>query len=121
MLYTIINVGNKEYKARLNAKACVDLEKKLGTNPLNIFVKMMGEDGNFNLPSLGDLISILHASLQAYHHGISVDKAYEIYDDYVNDGHNIMDLVALISEIYKVSGLMPEAEGNEPDTIEKNA
>lgn len=33
MLYTIINVGEKEYKARLNAKACVELEKKLGTNP----------------------------------------------------------------------------------------
>ena len=121
MLYTVINVGEKEYKARLNAKACVELEKKLGTNPLNIFVKMIGEGDAINLPSLGDLITILHASLQAYHHGISVDKAYEIYDAFVNEGNNIMDLVAIVSEIYKVSGLMPEEVKEETETIEKNA
>lgn len=122
MLYTTISVGNKEYKARLNAKACVDLEKKLGTNPLNIFVKMLGDGENIILPSLGDLIAILHASLQAYHHGISVDKAYEIYDDFVNEGHNIMDLVAIVGEIYKVSGLMPEeVEENDKEIAPKNA
>lgn len=122
MLYTTISVGNKEYKARLNAKACVDLEKKLGTNPLNIFVKMLGDGDNIILPSLGDLIAILHASLQAYHHGISVDKAYEIYDDFVNEGHNIMDLVAIVGEIYKVSGLMPEeVEENDKEIAPKNA
>lgn len=122
MLYTTINVGNKEYKARLNAKACVELEKKLGTNPLNIFVKMLGNGDAINLPSLGDLIAILHASLQAYHHGISVDKTYEIYDDFVNEGHNIMDLVAIVGEIYKVSGLMPEeVEENDKEIAPKNA
>lgn len=122
MLYTTINVGDKEYKARLNAKACVELEKKLGTNPLNIFVKMLGTGDSINLPSLGDLIAILHASLQAYHHGISVDKAYEIYDAFVNEGHNIMDLVAIVGEIYKVSGLMPEeVEENDKEIAPKNA
>ena len=39
MLYTTITIDGVDYKARLNAKACVDLEKKLGTNPLNVFSK----------------------------------------------------------------------------------
>jgi len=30
MLYTILNIGSKEYKCRLTAKACVDLERRMG-------------------------------------------------------------------------------------------
>ena len=117
MLYTIITIKDRDYKARLNAKACVDLEKKLGTNPLNVFVKMMGDGDTINLPSLGDLLAILHASLQAYEHGISMDKTYELYDDFLAEGHNMMDLIPIIAEIYKVSGLLPE----EAETETKNA
>lgn len=29
MLYTVLNVGDKEYKCRLTAKACVDLERMI--------------------------------------------------------------------------------------------
>ena len=50
MLYTTFTVKDRDYKLRLNAKACVDLEKKLGTNPVNIFMAMAGND--MKLPSL---------------------------------------------------------------------
>ena len=116
MLYTTFTVKDRDYKARLTAQACVDLEKKLGTNPLNVFVRMMGDGENFNLPSLGEMIAIIHASLQAYEHGISIDKTYEIYDAFIEDGHNQMDLFPILIEIFKVSGLIPE----EVET-EKNA
>lgn len=114
MLYTIFTVNDRDYKARLNAKACVDLEKKLGQNPLNVFIKMMGDGETVNLPSLGDIISILWASLQAYQHNITMDKTYEIYDEFINEGHNMMDLIPIVIDIFKVSGLLPE------ETDEKN-
>ena len=40
MLYTTFTVKENDYKCRLSAKACVDLERKMGTNPLNVFTKI---------------------------------------------------------------------------------
>lgn len=100
-LYTTITIDGTDYKARLNAKACVDLEKKLGTNPLNVFAKI-AEDGS--IPDLSVLISIFQASLSAYNHGITIDKAYELYDKFVDDGNTMMDLVPILMDVFKVSG-----------------
>lgn len=107
MLYTTITINNKEYKARITAKACVDLEKKLGTNPLNIFINMAEGDG-LNLPSLGAMLTILHASLQAYEHKITIDDVYKIYDEFIEEGNNLTDLIPILIDIYKVSGFIPE-------------
>lgn len=112
MLYTIFTIKDRDYKARLTAKACVELEKKLGTNPLNIFVNMTSND-NFHLPSLGDLMVILQASLQTYEHGITLDKVYDIYDEFIEEGHNQMELIPIVIDIFKVSGLIPEEVDNE--------
>ena len=37
---TTFKVGEDEYQARLTAKACVELEKTLGENPLNVFTSL---------------------------------------------------------------------------------
>ena len=105
MLYTTITIDGVDYKARLNAKACVDLEKKLGTNPLNIFAKIAD---NGNIPDLGVLITMLQASLTAYNHGITMDKTYELYDKSVDEGHTLMDLVPILLDVFKVSGFFKE-------------
>lgn len=108
MLYTTINVGGIEYKARLTAKACVDLEKKLGTNPLNI----LGEFSTTNkIPDLTTMLVILHASLQAYEHGITLDRVYDIYDKFVEEGNSLMELFPIIIEIFKTSGFFKEEVG----------
>lgn len=110
MLYTTITIGGKDYKARLNAKACVDVEKKLGTNPLNVFMKI-GNDGA--LPALNDMIIILHAALQAYQHSITINDVHNIYDEFVDEGGTLMDLVPMVMEIFKVSGFFKEEENGE--------
>lgn len=111
MLYTIIKVNEKEYKARLSAKACVDLEKRLKTNPLNIFIKA----GNGDLPTLETLLIMLQASLEEYQHGLSMDDIYALYDEYCVAGGNIMSLIADLLEVFKGAGFIPK------ETDEKNA
>ena len=106
MLYTTLTVKDRDYKLRLNAKSCVDLEKKLGTNPINVFIDMAGD--NVKLPSIDTLITILHYSSQALEHGITMDKGYEIYDDFIEEGHSMTDLIPVIIDVFKVSGLLPE-------------
>ena len=55
-------------------------------------------------------LTILHAAIQQYQHGITLDDVYDIYDEFVDEGHNITDLVPIIYEVFKVSGYCGQAE-----------
>lgn len=107
MMYYDFEAGNKAYKLRLNTRGIVALEKQLGTNPLGIF-------GNGDtLPPIGQMVAVLHASLQQYHHGITMNDAYDIFDAYLEDGNAVTDFIAVILEIYKVSGIIREEASNQ--------
>lgn len=97
MLYYEFEAGNKNYKLRLNTRNIITLEKLLGTSPLAIF--------NGDIPTLTSMASILYCSLQQYHHGISLDDAYDIFDIYLED-HTLPEFLSVITEVYKVSGLI---------------
>lgn len=102
MMYTDFSAGGKEYKLRLRTRDTVALEKQLGCNPLSIFGK--GD----TVPTITIMVQILHASLQQYHHGITINDAYDIFDEWLADGNVTTDFIAIIIEIYKVSGLIRE-------------
>ena len=112
MMYYEFNAGSKEYKLRLNTRNVVELEKKLGCNPIMVF----GIAGD-SVPTVSVMVTILHASLQSFHHGIKLDDAFDIFDAYIADGHTAVEFIKEIMEIYKVSGIIPkdveEAEKNE--------
>ena len=105
MLYSEIKIGEKDLKLRLDARSCVDLERKLGKSPLAIF---MQEDKA--LPTLEELITILHGSLQKYNKGFTLEKTYDLYDLYVEEGNTFTDFIPVIMEIFKVSGFFKEEE-----------
>lgn len=113
MMYVDFSAGNKDYKLRLNTRNVVLLEKNLGCNPLSIF-------GNGDtIPTITVMVSILHASLQQYNHGITLVDAYDIFDAWLADGHATTDFVKIILEIYQASGIVPKE--NEIEDTEKNA
>ena len=105
MMYYDFKEGNKEYKLRLSTRAIVALEKTIGCNPLMIF-------GNGDtVPTITVMVAILHASLQQMNHGITLNDAYDIFDEYLADGNAPTDFIQVILYIYQVSGLIPrEAE-----------
>lgn len=109
MNYFDFEAGNKAYRLRLNTRNIVSLEKQLGCNPLAIF----GLRGD-TIPTVEKMVAILHASLQQYHHGITLNDAYDIFDAYLDDNHAMTDFIEVIIEIYKVSGIIKE------ETNEKN-
>ena len=111
MMYINFEAGNKEYKLRLNTRNVVMLEKQLGCNPIHIF-----GDGE-TVPTITVMVAILHSALQQYNHGITLNDAYDIFDDYLADGHASTDFIPVILDIYKTSGLIPKDKEEE----EKNA
>ena len=102
MNYVDFCAGGKEYKLRLTTRSIVQLEKNIGCNPLAIF-----GDGT-KMPQITTLVAILHASLQALEHGITLNDSYDIFDAYLADGHSLTDFIAVLVELYKVSGIIPE-------------
>lgn len=110
MMYVDFTVGNKDYKLRLNTRNMIMLEKQLGANPLTIF-------GNGDtIPTVSQMVSILYCSLLQYNHGISLNDTYDIFDNYLEEGHSATDFIQVIIEIYRVSGLF----GNNSEDNSKN-
>ena len=101
MMYVDFKVGNEEYKLRLNTRNIVTLEQKLGCNPLGVF-------GDGEIPKVTKMLDIFHASLQQYQHNIKFEDAYNIFDEWLADGHTVTDFAQVILDIYKVSGIVPE-------------
>lgn len=102
MMYIDFNANNKDYKLRLSTRNVVALEKQLGCNPLTIF-----GDGE-TIPTITVMVTILHASLQQFNNGITMNDAYDIFDSWLEEGHTTIDFVPIILEIYKVSGIIPK-------------
>lgn len=104
MMYVDFKAGKNEYKLRLSTRNTVQLERELGCNPLAIF-------GNGDtLPTVTVMVQVLHAALLQFHHGISLNDAYDIFDEYLNDGNSATDFIQVLLEIYKVSGLIKVEE-----------
>lgn len=107
MLYTEFTAGNKEYKLRLNIRSIVALERQMGMNPLSIF-----GDGD-RMPTLTEMVLILHSALQQYNHGITLNDAYTIFEEWLADNHTITDFLPIIVDVYKVSGIIKNDGDNE--------
>ena len=107
MMYVDFTAGNKDYKLRLSTRSTVALEKNLKCNPLMVF-------GNGDrVPTITEMVQILHASLVQYNSGISLNDAYDIFDSYIADGHSITDFIPVIVEIYQISGIIPKGDNTE--------
>lgn len=104
MNFINFEVGNNSYKLRLSTRNIVLLEKQLGCNPLNIFL----ENGKERIPTITEMVTVLHAALQQYNHGITSNDAYDIFDNYLADGHAMTDFIPVIMDIYKASGIIPK-------------
>ena len=113
-MYFDFEAGNKAYKLRLTIKAIMNLESKIGCNPKMIF----SATGN-RVPTVTEMVHILHQSLGAFHHGITFDKAGDIFQEWLDEGHTDTEFIPIIIGIYRASGVFPREEETE-EVDEKN-
>ena len=99
-------VGKNTYNLRLNTRAIVNLEKKIGKNPLDIFTTLEKN----SVPKTTDLMLLLHASMQQFNHGVKEEDCFDIYDDYLAEGHTLVDFMNVLLEVFKVSGFISDEE-----------
>jgi hypothetical protein len=114
--YVTWNVQDKEFRLRLTTMGVVKLEDKLGRNPADIFLQL--SDGQ--LPKIGDVLTILHQSLQSLHSGYTLEKAAGLLDSYFEEGHSVYEfLTDTVMKVFQSAGLlgteMESEEGEEKD------
>lgn len=112
MNYTEFEVGGKIYKLRLTVKSLMALEKQLGKNPLQVFMEI--DEGN--LPKLTEMVMILQAALASLNHGINVETAAELVEQYIMEGHNMFDLVPVLVGVFQDSGFVSADNGEAAET-----
>lgn len=116
MLYKDFEVGGRTYKLAMNTRSIIDLEKKLGCNPLSIF-----GNGGDRIPTITDMINILSASFGKFEHGLNQNDAMNIFDSWLAEGHNVAEFVPIIIDIYKASGIIGnDAAEDNGDAERKN-
>ena len=106
MKYITLPVGDKEYKLRLTSQACVGLEKKLKTSLFNALKKM--DD-----MAIETIVMLLHSAMQALEHGITLEKTYAIYDELVDEGKKLEDIIEILFDILEVSGFFKKEQVEE--------
>lgn len=95
-------VNGEIYKLRLTTMDIINLEKRIKCNPLAIF------GAGDRVPTVTEMIEILAASMQQLQHGITINKAADIFDQWLADGNTVTDFISIIVEIFKVSGMIKE-------------
>lgn len=106
-MYIDFTAGGKEYKLRMNIRNTVALEKILGCNPLMIF------GTGDRIPTITEMINILHFSLQQYQHNITLNDTQDIFEAWLEDGNTPTDFIQVIIDIYKVSGIIANDKAEE--------
>lgn len=115
MLYATMIVKEKELKLRLNANMSVQVEKQIGKNPVNAILGMREDE----MPKLTDLLTILWGALQPLNRGYTMNKVWDLYDEYISDGNSMTDLMIVIMDVLKVSGFIKEEKTEESDDEEE--
>lgn len=107
MKYIEFKVGEKEYKLRFGAQQIIEVEKKLGgKNVLDMFMKLNGD----SMPTLQECLIVLHGSMQKLNEDITMEKVYDVYDEFVEEEKTYIDLIPVLMDVMKVSGFFKEAQ-----------
>lgn len=113
MFYTQLRIDDYHiYKLRLTLIDVVQLERLLGESPLNILYKAT-QGYNFNLE---DLIMILYtALLQDGDKKYSIDDAYDIFDDYIENVGDVGSFFLVLLKLFEDMGFISN-DNDEEDT-----
>ena len=120
-----ITINGKDYNCVLKTKTCIQLEKKLGTNPLNELVRMSADINENKVPDMEKVLLFFHYCLIDMNHGITLDNVYDIFDEYRTECKDVMvspilNLLNFVVEVFVDSGFISEPDEPKKETKGKN-
>lgn len=100
--YTL-KVSNDEYKMRLTASAIMAIEKKLNRSLFSALE-------NIRENMVETIITIIWGAMQPLNAGVTIEKATEIFDAYIDDGHSVEELMQEINALFETSGFFSKGQ-----------
>ena len=100
--YTL-TIGGEEYKLRLTASAIMAIEKKLGKSLFTALEKIQDN-------MIETITTILWAAIQPFNANFTFDKATGLFDQYIDDGHSIEDLMYEVNSLFEASGFFKKGQ-----------
>ncbi len=100
--YTL-TVKGEEYKMRLTASAIMQIEKKLG-KPIFKALETIQEN------MVETIIAIIWGGMQPLNAGFTQEKATALFDDYIDEGNSIEDLMQEINGLFENSGFFRKGQ-----------
>ena len=100
--YTM-TVGGEEYKMRLTASAIMQIEKKLD-KPLFKALETIQDN------MVETITTILWGAMQPLNAGFTMEKATALFDDYIDDGRSIEELMLEINGLFEASGFFKKGQ-----------
>ena len=100
--YTM-TVNGEEYKLRLTAGAIMQIEKKLGKP---IFKALETIQDNM----IETITTIIWGAMQPLNAGFTMEKATEFFDNYVDEGRSIEDLMQEVKILFETSGFFRKGQ-----------
>ena len=100
--YTM-TVNGEEYKMRLTASAIMQIEKKLG-KPLFKALETIQDN------MVETITTIIWGAMQPRNAGFTMEKATALFDDYIDDGRSIEELMLEINDLFEASGFFKKGQ-----------
>jgi hypothetical protein len=101
MYFTTWKVGDEEYKLRLNTMQTIQVEKQLGMG--------MAEIAS-HLADTTTIVTILFGAMQPLNHGVNFKDVCNIYDEYLEDGGTLEDMMDIMMELLAQAGYGERSE-----------
>ena len=97
--FQVWEVNGEEYKLKLKTSSIIKLEEKFKTGLMNLI--QIGD----NLPPLNIMLQVTHAAMKDWNNSIKLEKVYDLYDSYCEEGGSQLDFYQNIYiGIFTVSG-----------------
>lgn len=100
--YTL-TVGGEEYKLRLTASAIMSIEKKLGKS---LFAALEGIQDNM----VENITTIIWGAMQPFNANFPFEKAAGLFDEYIDEGHSLEELMQEINGLFEASGFFKKGQ-----------
>ena len=98
-----LTVGGEEYMMRLTASAIMQIEKKLGKS---LFSALENIQDNM----IETVTTIIWGAMQPLNAGFTTEKAMALFDNFVDEGNSIEDMMLVINSLFETSGFFKKGQ-----------